>query len=226
MIRLTPYGKPQTLWIAAGALIPALIVFFTVGLWPGIIVYVVSTVLFLAFFRDPSRDIPEQPGILLSPADGKVTDITPLDAVEFLDGPVIRIGIFLSVFDVHLNRTPCRGMVKHVRHQDGKCLNAMRSEAASSENQAVWMGLSCPDHPAGAVLVRQITGAIARRIVCDVKCDQIVKPGQCYGMIKFGSRTELFFPADAAAQVVIAAGQRVKAGETILVRYATGTQQD
>lgn len=176
-------------------------------------------ILIAAFFRDPERDIPDAAKVLLAPADGKVTDIVEVDEQEFLHGRAIRIGIFLSVFDVHINRTPCAGKVGYVKEHPGKCLNAMRSQAASGQNQANCVGLNCTEHPAGMVMVKQITGAIARRIVCACGVGDELTAGEQFGMIKFGSRTELFMPIDERLKVVVQKGTTVRAGKTILVRY-------
>lgn len=182
----------------------------------------------LAFFRDPQRQIPDEQGVLLAPADGKITDICQMTETEFIKGPARRIGIFLSITDVHINRTPCAGVVSYLKAHPGKCYNALKFEAASQHNQSHCLGLHCPDHPAGVVLVKQITGAIARRIVCKCKPGDKLEAGERFGMIKFGSRTELFLPEDDQAQVLVKKGDIVRGGCTILVRYslddAQGTQ--
>jgi len=175
--------------------------------------------LIAAFFRDPHREIPDAARVLLAPADGKVTDIVEVEEQEFLHGPAVRIGIFLSVFDAHINRTPCAGKVGYVKEHPGRCLNALRFEAASAQNQANCVGLNCTDHPARMVMVKQITGAIARRIVCSCRVGDELTAGERFGMIKFGSRTELFMPIDERLKVVVEKGATVRAGETILVRY-------
>lgn len=171
------------------------------------------------FFRDPHRTIPDEPNILLAPADGKVTDITEVEENQYIQGPAMRIGIFLSVFDVHINRAPCAGQVEYIHEQPGKCINAMRYEKASEQNQANSLGLFGKNHAAGKVMVKQITGAIARRIVCKCSIGSELEAGERFGMIKFGSRTELYFPKADNAQVLVAKGDTVRAGRTILVRY-------
>ena len=179
----------------------------------------------LAFCRDFERKIPEDLHVLLAPADGKVTDICEMEESEFIKGPVLRIGVFLSVFDVHVNRTPCSGQVGYRREHPGKCLNAMRSAVASAQNRAISLGLDCPDHPAGKILVRQISGAIARRIVCACQIGDNLVAGQRYGMIKFGSRTELFLPLDRQATILVEPGQCVRAGSTLMIRYPPSGQE-
>jgi len=173
----------------------------------------------LAFFRDPPRRIPDDPGILLAPADGKITDIGEFDEKEFIQGKVQRIGIFLSVADVHINRASCAGEIGYVQAHPGKCYNALKSDMASQHNQANCVGILCPDHPAGTVMIKQITGAIARRIVCRVKPGDVLAAGDRFGMIKFGSRTELFLPVNDQAKIKVKKGDIVRAGTTILVHY-------
>lgn len=172
------------------------------------------------FFRDPHRSIPDDPNILLAPADGKITDIIEVEENQYIQGSAIRIGIFLSVLDVHINRLPCDGRVEYIQEQPGTCINAMRYEAASERNRANSVGLVCTSHPAGKVLIKQITGAIARRIVCKCSVGQDLKAGDRFGMIKFGSRTELYIPRTKNAHVLVKKGDTVRAGTTVLVRYA------
>ncbi len=187
-------------------------------IWPMAIASIL-TLAGWAFFRDFEREIPSDDNILIAPADGKVTDIKDLEESEFINQDATRIGIFLSVLDVHVNRTPCTGQVKFIKEVPGLCLNALNSEEASKHNQSTQMGLDCPDHPAGKVLVKQITGAIARRIVCAVKPEDKLVAGQRYGMIKFGSRTELYFPKNEKAQILVKPGDKVRGGKTIMVRF-------
>jgi len=218
---ITRYGMPQVVLaplISLGAGVILGLLFPGGGYWP-LITAAVLAVAVLGFFRDPYRQIPNDKNVLLAPADGKITDIVEINEPEFIAGRALRIGIFLSVFDVHINRMPCSGKVGYIRHQPGKCINAMRAEAASRQNQAVLMGLDCPGSPAGKVMVRQITGAIARRIVCACKTGDEFTAGQQYGMIKFGSRTELFLPVNEKAEIIVKPGQTVRAGSSIMVRY-------
>ena len=194
---------------------------FLPATWPW--VQIVLGLLWLGgilFFRDPQRTVPTEANILLAPADGKVTDIIELEENQYLQAPAIRIGIFLSVFDVHINRAPCAGRVEYIHEQPGKCINAMKYEEASDKNRANSVGLLCREHPAGKVLVKQITGAIARRIVCKCSIGGDLRAGERFGMIKFGSRTELYLPKAENAQVLVNKGDTVRAGKTILVRYA------
>lgn len=221
MIPITRYGLPQVVVLpvavlAAGGL--ALV------LWPGGAPWVqlgsvILSVGMVLFFRDPERTVPADDQVLLAPADGKVTDICEVSEDEFIEGPALRIGIFLSVFDVHINRSPCAGKVAYVQAHPGKCVNAMRWRDASAVNQAHSMGLETDGQFGGKLLVKQITGAIARRIVCKCQVGDRLAAGERFGMIKLGSRTELFLPRDARAEVVVKEGQTVRAGVTVLVRY-------
>jgi phosphatidylserine decarboxylase len=218
---LTPYGRCEEIVCPLIVLVAALVLCW---LWPAacpwaLIAAAVVGLMILAFFRDPERQVPSEPGILLAPADGKITDITEVEQVEYIKGEALRIGIFLSVFDVHLNRAPCDGVVRYIQRHPGKCLNAMRAEAASAQNEANSVGMECPEHPAGTILVKQITGAIARRIVCGCEVGDALTAGERFGMIKFGSRTELFMPKNERAEILVKKGDTVRAGTTIMVRY-------
>ncbi|MCK5272929.1 MAG: phosphatidylserine decarboxylase family protein [Sedimentisphaerales bacterium] len=220
-IPITRYGMPQVALLPSIILVAGAVSFF---LWPAgwpwaQLAAIVLAAGVLAFFRDPKRQIPDEPNALLAPADGKVTDIELVSDAEFLEGPAIRIGIFLSVLDVHINRSPCAGRVGYVKSRAGKCINALRWKAASEKNQSNSVGLNCPNHPAKKVLIKQITGAIARRIVCGCEVGDELGSGEQFGMIKFGSRTELFFPVDKRAEVIVKIGQTVRAGTTVMVLY-------
>lgn len=169
----------------------------------------------LWFFRDPPRLIPDGPGFVVSPADGRVTDIAEIEELELVNRRVRRIGIFLSVFDVHVNRAPAAGRIVYCAEFEGSYHDA-RSPAASTHNTARTWGFDCGD---GLLLiVRQITGAIARRIVPWAQLDQTVSRGQRFGMIRFGSRTEICLPLDA--EIAVSVGQKVKGGSTVLARLA------
>jgi len=163
----------------------------------------------LSFFRDPNRAIPNEQHTMVSPADGKVTDIVELDHIPELNGPGVRVGIFLSVFNVHMNRAPCDGKVLAVNYKKGKFINAMSHNNASEQNESntVVIGDSVDGRP--IVVVKQIVGLIARRIICTVQPGQMVDRGQRIGMIKFGSRTELYIAKHLQPQVVVKIGQAV-----------------
>jgi phosphatidylserine decarboxylase len=171
----------------------------------------------LAFFRDPPRFIPEAPEAIVSPADGTIAEVTHLDHYDFLEGPAVRIGIFLSIFNVHINRAPYTGTVVDLHYQPGEFLNALRSESAE-RNESMWIGFAVPDAPHVRFAVRQISGAIARRIVCPLEPGTTVPRGHKFGMIKLGSRTELILPADAV-EVLAWHGDKVRAGADIIARW-------
>jgi phosphatidylserine decarboxylase len=174
------------------------------------------------FFRDPPRRVPEGPGLVVSPADGKVAEITRLAHDEFIGGPAVRIGIFLSIFNVHLNRVPVACRVVALRYSPGEFLNALNPESAL-RNENIWIGIEETAASRRRMAVRPIAGAIARRIVCRLRPGDELARGEKFGMIKLGSRTELIVPESDDLRIEVAVGQRVKAGCTVMARYeATG----
>lgn len=178
-----------------------------------------------AFFRDPPRKIAADPSAIVSPADGVIKDIEMLksEALEcdelrrlFHDKDILRIGIFLSVFNVHLNRAPWDMKVEFKFYKPGKYLDA-RDPNAGKVNESMLLGGTCPfEDEIFPVAVRQVSGAIARRIVCPVNPGETYARGQIYGMIKFGSRTELYIPAGMGIDVAVNVGEAVRAGSSIL----------
>lgn len=172
----------------------------------------------LYFFRDPNRDVPTAAGLVVAPADGRVVEISRLDWHDEVGGPAVRIGIFLSVFNVHLNRSPVDARVLWLRYEPGKFLNALKP-ASARENESMWIGLEQLSAPRRRLIVRQISGAIARRIVCDLKPGQHVRRGEKFGMIKFGSRTELVLPDDGTLTLDVREGDRLAAGQSVVARY-------
>jgi phosphatidylserine decarboxylase len=179
---------------------------------PGILL-----VWLISFFRDPPRQIPDDPKAIVAPADGTVTDITPLADYEFIGAPAVRVGIFLSIFNVHINRAPTPGRVLKTHYQPGEFLDARHPES-SDRNEFMWIGLERTENPATRFAVRQISGKLARRIVCTLKIGQAVTGGEKFGMIKLGSRTELILPADAA-EITTKIGDKVRAGSDIVARW-------
>lgn len=167
----------------------------------------------LAFFRDPRRDPPAVQG-LLAPADGTVIGIDEVFEDRFLRGPAVRIRIFLSIFDVHVTRSPLAGIVKYQHYVKGKFLNALRKEAFD-HNESNWVGI---ENHARRVLVRQMTGAIARRIYSDVTIGQVAGRGEKIGMICYGSGVEIFIPAKMF-RADIKVKQHVAAGITVLGQW-------
>jgi len=183
------------------------------SLVPGVLLALV-----VYFFRDPPRRVPQEPGLVVAPADGKITEVTPLDHDEFIGGPAVRIGIFLSIFNVHLNRAPLRSRVIALRYLPGEFLNALKPESAV-RNENTWIGLEEAEPPHRKLVVRQISGTIARRIVCNLRPGEVVARGHNFGMIKLGSRTELILPESEDLKIAVEVGRRVKAGSTIMARY-------
>ncbi len=178
-------------------------------------VFGVALGLIVYFFRDPSRQIPTAADTVVSPADGTIAEVTPIDHYDYLDGPAVRIGIFLSIFNVHINRSPRDARVVAMHYKPGEFLNAINPESAL-RNEFLWLGF---EEPSGRrFAVRVISGLIARRIVCVLRPGKTVQRGEKFGMIKLGSRTELILPR-AAVEVEVTVGQKVKAGCTVLARY-------
>lgn len=166
----------------------------------------------IAFFRDPNRPVPPGPNLIVAPADGRVRDIVELDEKEILKTKTRRVGIFLSIFDVHTNRAPIDGRIVYRQHHAGLCLDA-RDPNCSEKNEAMTWAF---ENPRGAIVVRQLTGAIARRIVAWANVGDELKKGERFGMIRFGSRTELYLPLDA--EVLVKTGDHVSGGSTVIAR--------
>ena len=170
------------------------------------------------FFRNPQRNVPAEHGLVVSPADGKVVEIEDIEFDEYVGGPAKKIGIFLSIFNVHINRAPIAGRVIGLKYRPGKYLNALRPESAR-ENEQLAVYLEELAAPYRGMVVRQITGAIARRIVCWLKPGDTLVRGVQFGMIKLGSRTELVLPAEAGLELRVRVGDKVQAGTTVMARY-------
>jgi phosphatidylserine decarboxylase len=166
------------------------------------------------FFRDPTRRIPDEPGAVVAPADGKIVRIEEMEEEEFIGGPATRIDIFLAVYNVHVNRASLAGEVRYLADRDGPYLNAMNL-AAGAENKAKTIGFVAEDGGFRFV-VRQIVGAVARRIVCDAREGERYGRGERIGMIKFGSRTQLSISKAAEFEVRVKVGDRVRGGATVL----------
>ena len=168
----------------------------------------------LFFFRDPDRNIPADRNAVLAAADGTVTDISEVEETEVLKTRMRRVGIFLSIFDVHTNRAPIDGRITYRQHHEGLCLDA-RSLDCSEKNEAMTWGI---ENPRATVVVRQLTGAIARRIVAWAEVGDQLAKGERFGMIRFGSRTEVYLPLTAS--VLVKAGEHVAGGSTIIARLS------
>ena len=185
--------------------------------WPVAIPFVVIWIWVVSFFRDPSRRRSYARGDLCAPADGTVTEVTELESYEPIGGRAVRIGIFLSLFNVHVNRAPCSGRVRSLCYRSGEFLDARHPEAGRrNESNTV---LIDPDAPMpGPVEVRQIAGYVARRIICHVRANTFLAIGERFGLIKFGSRTELIIPLSEGTDIQVKVGDKVRAGVTIIAR--------
>lgn len=168
------------------------------------------------FFRDPARQIPGDSRALVSPADGAVTHAGIVNDPDFPGGRAFRVSIFLSIFDVHVNRVPRPGSVKDLRYFRGEFLDA-RNAQCPTRNEQLWVDFE-ESGTGQLVRVKQIAGAIARRIVCWLRKDELVQAGDRFGMIKFGSRTDVLISADRIAEVSVKVGDRVQGGSTFLAR--------
>ncbi len=169
----------------------------------------------LSFFRNPTRTIPQDADSFVSPADGVVTHIEEVDEPDFIGGRALRVSIFLSIFNVHLNRTPLAGKVAYKQYKKGEFVNAMRGDSGHL-NERTDLGIIPDDSRVDKLMIRQIAGLIARRIVCDTEIGNTLQKGEIYGMIKFSSRTEIYLPADTKLSLNVKIGDPVQAGSTIL----------
>lgn len=208
--RLAPEGYP----FVGASLLMAFIGFF-IATW-ACVVFTAVTLFMMYFFRDPDRTAPPGENVFVSPADGKIILVQKVFEDRFLKAETRMISIFMSPLDVHVNRSPCDGTVESVIHTPGKFLSAFKQEASlQNENIAVILGTRY-----GRVLVRQVAGFVARRAVCRVAPGAFLKKGERYGIIKFSSRLDIFLPE--TADIAVALGDRVRAGETVLAVAAGG----
>ena len=226
---LTKFGLPQVAIypLLVCALMAVLFVVFKPASWlfPAEAVLFLVFLWMLSFFRDPARSVKIDEKVFLSPADGTITGVTLENDVPLgLDGlPVkaLRISMFLSIFNVHINRVPCSVRIEKVSYKKGQFKNAMSPDSSriNESNDVLMLRLS---EPKDRVLVRQVSGAIARHIVCKAGEGAEYRQGEKFGMIKFGSRTELYLPAGEGSEryeVLVKEGDPVRAGITALVRY-------
>ncbi|MEN6337120.1 MAG: phosphatidylserine decarboxylase [Phycisphaerales bacterium] len=224
-IPLTRYGLPEVvvypvavlaLMAAVGLFGPAWLPLWGVVAVEGVFSLVLAWALM--FFRDPHREPPRDGNLLLAPADGTITDVERVEDAEFIGGPALRVGIFLSIFNTHINRAPCDAKIQSITYRPGKYINAMNPRAGKV-NESNNVAMVRTGHPQDRLLVRQISGAIARRIVCAAKEGQELTGGEQFGMIKFGSRTELYLSASEDVMCMVRIGDKVKAGITPLAKY-------
>jgi phosphatidylserine decarboxylase len=199
--------------------VPLILALVAAVVWPGPITFLPAALLsalfalLLYFFRDPTRTPPAGQGLFLAPADGRVVDVRQVHEPRFLEGEGLKVSIFMSLLDVHVNRAPVEGQVALVEHVPGQFLPAFRPEA-SQVNEHNLVGL---DSRYGKVLVNQIAGIMARRIVCWVQTGQKLQPGRRLGVIKFGSRVDLYLPL--GAEPVVQVGDQARAGVTVVARW-------
>lgn len=210
MMRVAPEGWPFILvaWTAV-----ALLGFAEA--WIPLVLLLPIAVWVVMFFRDPIRHGPADPLAIVAPADGRIVSIITIDEPTFLQGPATRVAIFMNVFNVHVNRYPVTGCVAFRNYQPGRFVHAA-SEKASSDNEQSNIGVEATNGR-GRVLIRQIAGLVARRIVTDHGEGREVTRGDRLGVIRFGSRVDLFLPPQADLQVAV--GDRSTAGETIIARW-------
>lgn len=190
-------------------LLVAGVLYWFTGAWWWAVLPVLLAAFFLWFFRDPRRTIPAGAGLIVSPGDGTVTEIAPIETPE---GARQRISIFLSVFNVHVNRMPIGGEVTRVEYKKGVYLNAMNPDSAARNEQS----MITVRGEGMEVSFKQIAGLIARRIVCSVKAGQRVERGERMGLIKFGSRVDVIMPAEV--EILVRLRQKVSGGATVLAR--------
>jgi len=221
---LSKYGKYECLVIAALGLIGAGVCAWF-ALWWVIAIPVVLAAALLAFFRDPPRKISTEQNIMVSPADGHISSIHDVEHFEPFGEPALCVRVFLSVLDVHVNRSPCEGKVASITHTPGLKLNALNPKSAEV-NEANLVVLHDPSdgHPVAAV--RQVAGLIARVIVCGAKQDQVLGRGERFGLIKFGSTTELYVPKSANPEALVQLKQMVYGGSTVMVRLSPEAAAD
>ncbi len=214
----SPYAKRELLTILAIGLMLSFALAFAHSYWL-ILLVVVATGALLSFFRDPERHTPMQRGVMVSPADGRITSVHQLDHFEPLGEPVTCIRIFLSVFNVHVNRSPCHGCVESVCHEPGRHQNALKPQSAQV-NESSLIVLTHPVRGSRMAAVRQVSGMLARSVVCHTAEGRILQRGQRYGMIKLGSTTELYIPESLSPRVTVEQGDAVRGGLTVLAHVA------
>jgi phosphatidylserine decarboxylase len=216
MIRMAPEGRP---FITVGLGLVGLLALLHWA-WPGtatLALVIIGVLLFawlLVFFRDPERNGLRGDGLVIAPADGRVCSIADVDEGMYLHGRATRVSIFMNVFDVHVNRYPVSGEIEIVHYTPGEFLNAALEEAAAV-NESSSVGIRGPHGP---LLVRQVAGLVARRIVTDGQPGDVARQGERMGMIRFGSRVDVFLAPGTPLKVAL--GDTVSAGATVIAEYA------
>ena len=210
--RTGPIARPGFRFILMGLII------FLLGFWAGwffTLLGLVLTLFFIYFFRDPERAVPAGPGLVISPADGKIIVLEQVREETFLKQPAQKLSIFMNVFDVHVNRAPVAGRVQGMAYRPGRYLAANRPEAPDQNEQ---LAVHLKTAEGAEVVMVQIAGLLARRIVPYIQEGDDLDRGERVGLICFGSRVDLYFPEQCQVQVRI--GQKVKAGSSILGRWS------
>jgi phosphatidylserine decarboxylase len=215
-VRIAPEGWPFVLPGWAVVTLGAWVARGSPWLWGPEALLLLVALWLLVFFRDPTRTGPRGERYVIAPADGRIVDVREVEEPMYLKARATRISIFMSVFDVHVNRYPASGRLELVRYHRGRFLHAA-SDKASLENEQASVGLRTTG---GALLVRQIAGLIARRIVTDGTVGASATQGERMGMIRFGSRVDVFLPAASRAALRVAVGDRVRAGASVLAELA------
>ncbi len=207
-MRVAPEGRPFILaaWVVLAVLV-------ALRVWPAALAWLPIAVWVVAFFRDPARPGPRGDGLVIAPADGLVVSVREIHEPDFIGGAARRISIFMNVFDVHVNRYPADGAVAFRRYVPGRFVNAA-GEKASLENEQCSIGL---ETARGRVLVRQIAGLVARRIVTDHQPGHAARQGERMGLIRFGSRVDVFLPP--GAMPTVRQGERTRAGQTVIAEW-------
>src|SRR5213082_1983625 len=208
--------RAQTLleagWILLILALAAVATWFISG-WLSLI-FLAFFLFTVVFFRDPDRPVPADPNLIVAAADGTVTDIVELDEKEVLKTKMRRVGIFLSIFDVHTNRAPIDGRIIYRQHRDGLCVDARLPDCSEKNESMTWTF----ENSRVTIVIRQLTGAIARRIVAWAEAGDELKKGERFGMIRFGSRTEVYLPLNA--KLLVNVGNHVSAGSTIVAQLS------
>jgi len=211
-IPLAKYGRRELMLLGFPCIVG---MGMSIALFPWLVPIPLFFLSFLLnFFRDPNRETPQGESLIIAPADGTVSHVVPVFEDNYLKCDTTKISIFMSVLNVHVNRVPVHGRVEFIKHTKGKFLDARDDECFSSNENNV-MGLSLIGSPI-KIAVKQIAGKIAKRIVCACKVGDVFEQGQRFGMIKFGSRVEVFVPNSVKLEVMVKVGDKVTAGKTIL----------
>ncbi len=205
MIKIAPEGYPYIAFF----LILTILIFFVIAAWASVVPFIFLSFM-IFFFRDPDRTTPPGEKDFVSPADGRVILIQNVYEEGFLKAEAVEISIFMSPLNVHVNRSPCDGIVKNVIYKPGNFSPAFKPEA-TLHNESISMLLETAK---GLILIRQVAGAIARRAVCRAKIGERLGKGQRFGIIKFSSRVDIYLPVDTSVKVKL--GQKVKAGVSVI----------